>query len=264
MQPPRDPMAFWAEMERPGPESVTVEGVELRRGSRVRLRPDPGGDIMDLALAGRVAVIEGIDEDDEGGVHVAVAVEDDPGRDLGLARHPGHRFYFRAREVQPLPLHRVLVAGIGNVFLGDDGFGVCVARKLAARGLPAGATVRDFGIRGMDLAYALRDYGTVIFVDAVPRGRPPGTVYVIEAEVAEEGPVGVDTHGMDPVRVLAFARALGPLPDRVLVVGCEPAVVPDPSADEILGELSPAVAAAVDVAMAQVATLLSEILELDG
>ena len=79
---------------------------------------------------------------------------------------------------------RVLVAGIGNVFLGDDGFGVEVVRRLAGRGMPENVEVRDFGIRGMDLAYALQDgYGLVVLVDATPRGGEPGTVYLIEPEV---------------------------------------------------------------------------------
>ena len=95
-------------------------------------------------------------------MHLAVVVEDDPGRDLGERRQPGHRFFFAPDEVEPLPAPapaapavRVLVAGIGNVFLGDDGFGVALAGRLARRELPAGVEVVDFGIRGMDLAYAL-------------------------------------------------------------------------------------------------------------
>ncbi len=122
----------WEELERPAPDTVVVEGVELRRRSRVRLRPKAGGDIMDLALAGRTAAIEGIDQDLEGNVRLAVTVDDDPGRDLGDRRQPGHRFFFSVEEVEPLrepapaavEPARILVAGIGNVFLGDDGFGV--------------------------------------------------------------------------------------------------------------------------------------------
>ncbi len=80
---------------------VVVDGVEISRGSRVRLRPRPGGDIMDLALAGKIAVVEGIEQDYEDMVHIAVTVEDDPGRDLGEARQPGHRFFFSLTEVEP-------------------------------------------------------------------------------------------------------------------------------------------------------------------
>ena len=256
-----EPTPFWAEMERPGPDSVVIDGVEIRRGSRVRLRPRPGGDIMDHALAGRTAVVEGIDQDDAGAFHVTVTVEDDPGRDLGMARHPGHRFYFRTDEVEPLSAARVLVAGIGNIFLGDDGFGSAVAQRLAARALPAGVTVRDFGIRGMDLAYELADYDVAILLDATPRGHEPGTLYVIDAATDADGTAAVDTHAMHPVRVLALARALGPLPRRVLVVGCEPASVPDLASDEIVGELSVVVAAAVESAVAQVEALVRETLE---
>lgn len=276
------PDPFWVEMGREPAGEIVVDGVTLRRGSRVRLHPRPGGDVMDIALAGRTAVVEGIDEDDAGGVHFAVAVEGDPGLDLGMVRTPGHRFFFRPEEVEPLgdeirdpatgaateaeppaspPAPRILVAGIGNIFLGDDGFGVEVARRLSGRPLPEGVVVRDFGIRGMDLAYALRDYETVVLVDAVPRGGAPGTLYVIDAATDPGGPVGVQTHGMDPARVLAFARALGPLPDRVLVLGCEPAVIPDPTADEIVGELSEPVRGAVEGAIDRVERLVVELLE---
>ena len=106
--------------------------------------------------------------------------------------------------------------------LGDDGFGVEVAGRLARSRLPAGVVVEDFGIRGMDLAYALQDYDVAIFIDALPRGRAPGTLYLIEPEL-DGNEAAIDTHGMDPVKVLALAQHLGgPLP-RVLVVGCEPA-----------------------------------------
>ena len=114
------------------------------------------------------------------------------------------------------------MAGIGNVFLGDDGFGVALAERLARRTLPAGVDVVDFGIRGMDLAYALADYDVAVLLDATPRGEPPGTLYVIEPDL-DGLPLDVDAHGMDPVKVLALAKTLGgPLP-RTLVLGCEPA-----------------------------------------
>ena len=88
--------------ERPPLESLVVEGVELKKGSRVLLRPRPGGDIMDLALAGKVAFIEGIEQDYEDRIHLAVTLEDDPGRDLGEDRVIGHRFFFSPEEVIPL------------------------------------------------------------------------------------------------------------------------------------------------------------------
>ena len=85
-------------------ESVNVSGVELKAGMRVRLRPKAGGDIFDLALAGQVALVESIDQDYEGRNHLAVVLEDDPGRDLGMLRQPGHRFFFSPEEVEPLAL----------------------------------------------------------------------------------------------------------------------------------------------------------------
>jgi hypothetical protein len=88
--------------ERPALESLVVEGVELQKGSRVLLRPRPGGDIMDLALVGKVAFIEGIEQDYEDRIHLAVTLEDDPGRDLGADRILGHRFFFAPEEVIPL------------------------------------------------------------------------------------------------------------------------------------------------------------------
>lgn len=169
--------------ERPALRSVVVGEVELKEGSRVLLWPRAGGDVMDLVLKGKVAFVEGIEQDYEGRIYVAVTLEDDPGRDLGEARFLGHRFFFSpkrwSRSMWSLPVgRRILVAGIGNVFLGDDGFGVEVVRRLAGRGLPEGVEVKDFGIRGMDLAYALQDdYELVVFVDATPRGvsRAPST-----------------------------------------------------------------------------------------
>ena len=104
---------------------------------------------------------------------------------------------------------RVLIAGIGNVFLGDDGFGVALAGRLARRDLPAGVDVVDYGIRGMDLAYALLDgWDAVILLDATPRGEAPGTLYVIEPDVESIEAAAPEAHGMDPVRVLALARAI--------------------------------------------------------
>ena len=161
---------------------------------------------------------------------------------------------------------RVLVAGIGNVFLGDDGFGVEVIRRLAGRKLPGGVEVVDFGIRGMDLAFALhRDYDLVIFVDATQRGGEPGTIYLIEPEIEEDGAVSLDTHGMDPVKVIKLSRTLGARPTRTLVVGCEPKVVPgrrDGSQThpyhDMLMELSEPVLAAVEEAAKLVEALVAE------
>jgi hydrogenase maturation protease len=121
---------------------------------------------------------------------------------------------------------RVLIAGIGNIFLGDDAFGVEVVRRLEQRALPDGVTVKDFGIRGFDLAYAmLEPWDLVILVDTTQRGGAPGTLYVLEGEDASalNGERAVETHGMTPLRALELVKALGGEPPRMLVVGCEPA-----------------------------------------
>jgi hydrogenase maturation protease len=150
---------------------------------------------------------------------------------------------------------KVLVAGVGNVFLSDDGFGVEVARRLAGDPrLPTDVEVADFGIRGVHLAFQLLDgYDTVIIVDAASRQEAPGTVSVIEHELSAEGrPTAVvDAHGMEPDAVLGLLSSMGGHVGRILVVGCEPA-----SVDEGMG-LSPAVAGAVDTAVDAVLELLS-------
>jgi hydrogenase maturation protease len=216
-----------------------VDAVGIPVGTRVRLRPRAGGDVFDLALAGKTAVVDAVETDMEGRTFIGVLVDDDPGRDLG---ERGHRFFFSPEEVAPL---RVLVAGIGNTFLGDDGFGCELARRVAF----AGADVADFGIRGMDLAYALADYDVVVFLDATPRGGEPGTLYVIEPDL-DALPLNLDAHAMDPVSVLALAKTLGGQLPRTLVLGCEPAGV------EEFSDLSEPVRAALDEAE----KLLAEVL----
>jgi hydrogenase maturation protease len=158
---------------------------------------------------------------------------------------------------------RVLIAGIGNIFLGDDGFGVEVVQQLAERELPGNVEVVDFGIRGLDLAYALQDdYGTVIFVDALPQGEEPGTVYLVEPEIEDEGEVTLDTHGMDPVKVLRLARAMGATMPRTLVVGCEPQnILGTETYDEMLMGLSEPVQSAVEEAVKLVESVVEEIYE---
>jgi hydrogenase maturation protease len=247
--------------------AVSVAGVDVGPGSRVVLRPGEGGDVLDRAMAAKVAVVDAVLEDMEGNVQLAVVLEDDPGRDMGEKRQPGHRFFFSPDEVEPIDGHvaaqRVLVAGIGNIFLADDGFGVEVAKALAERELPRGVEVKDFGIRGIDLMYALGEgYDVAIFVDAVPKGDTPGTLFVIEPELADNGDATVmNAHGLDPVKVLSLARQMGDVPERVLVVGCEPAVRMTGDEEDIVGELSEPVRAAVPVAAEMVETLVKEITE---
>ncbi|GIH93535.1 hydrogenase maturation protease [Planobispora siamensis] len=145
---------------------------------------------------------------------------------------------------------RILVAGVGNVFLGDDGFGVEVAHRLSGLALPAGVRVADYGIRGMHLAYDTvdGDYDVMIMVDAVGLGDPPGTVSVIELEAG--APTGLDAHGMQPEAVLSLMGMLGRLPGRILLVGCEPATLV-----QRMG-LSPTVERAVGTAMEAVVDLI--------
>ena len=121
----------------------------------------------------------------------------------------------------------VLIAGVGNIFLRDDGFGVEVAKRLALETLPEWVRVVDFGIRGVHLAYEMLDggYDITIIIDAVPRGGKPGTVYLIEPDLKSLGngqPFSLDAHGMDPQLVFSTLQALGGIHGRVLIVGCEP------------------------------------------
>jgi hydrogenase maturation protease len=151
----------------------------------------------------------------------------------------------------------VLVAGIGNVLRGDDGFGVEVVRRLVARGAREGVRFVDFGIRGFDLAYALSS-GTeaAILVDATSRGGAPGTLYVLEPH--EIGaPDGIDTHGMHPLRSLELARALGGVPRALRVVACEPASFGDEDVPTM--GLTQAVDGAVEGAIRLVDELVQEL-----
>jgi hydrogenase maturation protease len=257
----------WDGLDGRAPRTVEVDGVHVGRGSLVRLHPRArGGDVFDVALAERVAVVESIQQDLEGVVQLAVVLEDDPGRELGVARQPGHRFFFGVDEVEPVggASHEpgrasILVAGIGNVLLADDGFGVEVARLLTQRELPLGVKVADFGIRGMDLAYELQeDYDAAVLVDAVSRGAPPGTLFVIEHDPADDEGV-LDPHGMSPLRVLGLARVLGTVPPRILVVGCEPEVVLGGGDEELSIGLSPLVRVAAEQAVALVEQLLDQL-----
>jgi hydrogenase maturation protease len=148
-------------------------------------------------------------------------------------------------------MSRTLVAGIGNVFLSDDAFGVEVATRLARHPVPEDVRVEDFGIRGLHLAYELLgDYDTLVLVDTLSQGEAPGTVVVFEPRLDDLRGAALDAHTMDPATVLSTLGELGGRVDRVLLVGCEPACL-----DEGMG-LSPPVAAAVDRAVEAVLDLI--------
>ncbi|HXN25751.1 MAG TPA: hydrogenase maturation protease [Candidatus Acidoferrales bacterium] len=254
-------------------DSLDVQGGRVRRGERVRLRPRAGGDVFDIALQGKIATVESIEQDYEGHLHVCVVVDEDPGRDIGLMRQPGHRFFFAPTEVEPLAAKeqeasaegrkRILIAGIGNIFLGDDGFGVEVASKLASHRFPQGVRVTDFGIRGFDLAYALMDgYETTILVDAYPGEGQPGSLFVVEPDLQNLNSAGartgfVDPHGMNPLNVLHMAVSMGAQLKRILLVGCVPATL---GPEEGQMGLSEPVAAALDEAVRLVDSLVTRIL----
>lgn len=157
----------------------------------------------------------------------------------------------------------ILIAGIGNIFRGDDGFGVEVARRLEAVALPEEVRVVDVGVRGFDLAYALAGGDeTAILVDAVGRGEAPGTLYVIEADLDHLSDLpgeAIDTHGMHPLQVLHLVNALGGHAGRMLVVGCEPASIG--SDDDWFVGLSPPVEAAVDEAVQLIESLIARLRE---
>jgi hydrogenase maturation protease len=152
---------------------------------------------------------------------------------------------------------KILVAGVGNIFLGDDAFGVEVALSLGRRQLPEGVSLKDFGIRGFDLAYALLDaWDAVIIVDALSRGEAAGTLYVLEPNLTSAD-TAMNPHGMDPVQVLNLAASLGAITAQVFVVGCEP----QDFGDEFEGRmgLSSPVQAAVEEAANMVLELAADI-----
>ena len=267
----------WQLLEAKKPvEDLHLDGIDVKPGSRVRLHPKPGGDIMDIALTGKTAIVESIEQDYEGKTHLGVVVDDDPGRDIGLMRQPGHRFFFTAEEVEPLPAElgaekskpatpRILVAGVGNIFLGDDAFGVEVAQRLATREFPTSVRVMDFGIRGYDLCYALLDgFDMTILIDACPRGGEPGTLYVIEPDLndlgnADEQQATVEAHSMNPLNVLRLATSMGQV-KRVLLVGCEPGTL---GPEEGHMGLSEPIEAVIDEAVGLIEALVARILNGD-
>ena len=150
---------------------------------------------------------------------------------------------------------RVLVAGIGNLFLGDDGFGPAVVRRLAERhALPAGIRVADYGIRGLHLAYdLLEEYDALVLVDALPGGGCPGEVVVLEVGADDRGDGSLDAHAMNPMAVLSAVERLGGTLPATYLVGCRVADVA-----EGIG-LSAPVAAAVGEAVTAVRTLVTRL-----
>ncbi len=161
------------------------------------------------------------------------------------------------------PPPHILIAGIGNIFLGDDAFGCEVARRLASRPQPEHVRIVDFGIRGLDLIYALQDgCDAVILLDAAPRGEgAPGTLYLLEPLLGgNAAPAPIDPHALDPVTVLRAAAAMGATPGHVYVVGCEPAThARDFDEGDLPGGLSAAVAEAVDRAVELVEQVIGRI-----
>jgi len=253
-------------------KSVEISGVQVQRRDRVRLCPKAGGDVFDLALKGKIAAVESIEQDYEGKLHVCVVLDDDPGRDIGLMRQPGHRFFFDPGELEPIangnetPVRetkKILIAGIGNIFLADDGFGVEVAARLAKQTFSPGVRVGDFGIRGFDLAYALMEgYETTILVDAFPGEGQPGALFVVEPDLqdldsAETQPGFIEPHAMNPINVLRMAMNMGGELKRVLLFGCVPATL---GPEEGAMGLSEPVAAAVDEAVKLIDSLVTRIL----
>lgn len=162
---------------------------------------------------------------------------------------------------------RILIACIGNIFLGDDAFGCEVAKLLAARSLPEEVKLVDFGIRSFDLAYALMDgYEVTIFVDAAPRGGDPGTIYVIEPDRKQIDEIAstasFDAHGMDPLKVLSMVKSLGGDFRKIIVVGCEPSFTGE-EGEGFMG-LSEPVAASLKKAVEVVESLVARFLSTEA
>ena len=288
------------------PESVVIGGRKVKAGDSVLLRPGRGRqgtltDAMDMMLEGKTARVEVLQQDLENRIYLVVTLDVDPGREQWDERVlPGHRFFFFPEEVEPLeettveesmegtvkhqselehslqpkiPVRRILIACIGNIFLGDDSFGVEVAQRLMSRKTkryPECVQVVDFGIRGIDLAYTLLDnYDTLVLVDAVSRGGTPGTLYLIEPDLAgidpekgvEAGRAAMEAHSMDPLKVLAFARSLGARPIHTFLVGCESAPLNknEEHAEMQMG-LSEPVQATIDEAVQMIDSLVDTLL----
>jgi hydrogenase maturation protease len=157
---------------------------------------------------------------------------------------------------------KILVAGIGNIFLGDDAFGSEVARRLMSERLPPEVRVIDFGIRSYDLAYAIMDgYDVTILIDITAQGRAPGTVYLIEPDLNQLDQLDAnlaDAHSMNPARVLQMLRRFGSSPGKLYLIGCEPAILE--VEDGQIG-MSEAVEKSVPQAIEWIKTLLDDLLK---
>ena len=247
------------------PEAI-VDGVRFARGLKVVIRPGPDADFHARMLDGRTATIERILTDYDGKTHLGVTIDDDPGQDL--MRETGRLLYFFAPEVEVIDivtedqLRSILIAGVGNAWLRDDGFGGEVARQLADRALPEGVAVMDAGTGGLDLAYeVMRGYDALVILDVSKQGGEPGTLYVMEPDEEsvpggiEDGDV-INPHGMDPQTVLRFVKSVGAWPGRVMVIACEPADVEEMGWG-LSDEVRDAVARAVDLVVETVAELQS-------
>jgi hydrogenase maturation protease len=157
---------------------------------------------------------------------------------------------------------KILIAGVGNIFMGDDGFGCVVAGRLARRPLPDGARVIDFGVRGFDLACALMGgYDATILIDTVKRGGEPGALYVIEPDLNEPNDPAaqammIEAHAMNPMRAINLAKSMNGELKRILLLGCEPATF---GPEEGRMGLSEMVEAAVAGAVEMVESLVAEI-----
>jgi hydrogenase maturation protease len=243
----------------PFSDTMKIGGVEVGNGTRVRLKPSRRADAHDLFYADRLATVKGVFNDVDGDRHVAVALDDDPAADM--LEWQGRFLYFHPDEIEVLKDkkdQRVLVAGIGNIFLSDDGFGVEVVKHLDAATLPAeaqdGVTISDFGIRGVHLSYELLDgYDALVLIDAMPLDEPPGTVVLFEPDVESIDPTSVDAHSMSPAVVLGLLAGMGGHVPRVLVVGCQPLTL-----EEGIG-LSDPVTAAIAPAVDTVHRVLTDI-----
>jgi hydrogenase maturation protease len=159
-------------------------------------------------------------------------------------------------------LRSILVAGVGNAWLHDDGFGGEVARQLERRELPRGVTVMDAGTGGLDLAYeVMRGYDALVILDVSRQGGEPGTLYVMEPDEEEieagiEDGQTINPHGMDPQTVLRFVRSIGAWPGRVVVIACEPQEVEEMGWG-LTEEVEQAVQRAVELVLETVEELLA-------